>query len=350
MELAVSLNKLDSVKVLLEAGVSPNVRKDDTYTPLASAIRDDNQEILAYLLQHGADPNYKALEYPAWKCISHKRTHFLPQLVAAGANLHEPKGIVELAARYHDLHALIFLLDQGVSPDDRNLENGSTALTTAIQQNEGELVDTLLSRGASASVRGTNWPLCLAVKNPAILKRLLAASSIKPQAFRGVLEMAVHAGQLESVQLLLDAGVSVEDKNCGVFSPLTTAIREGHKGIVQYLLNKAGADPNAPGEHLPLVKALRSYRARDTEVIQLLLDRGADINKMHRGWNAVLQAMENNDANVLQLLLSAGSTVDLQAVDDQGRTVLEIIQARDWEEGLALVFPKPLPSSRFRTR
>jgi hypothetical protein len=30
-----------------------------------------------------------------------------------------------------------------------------------------------------------------------------------------VIEMAVVAGQLESVKLLLAAGVSVEDKNCG---------------------------------------------------------------------------------------------------------------------------------------
>ncbi|KAJ4982927.1 ankyrin repeat domain containing protein [Stagonosporopsis vannaccii] len=340
MELAASLKKLESVKVLVDAGVSPNIRKDGAYTPLASAIRDNSADIVAYLLDHGADPNYKAVEFPTYKCITHKRTHFLPQLVAAGADLNTPKGIIETAVAHKDKEALIYLLDQGVNPNDRCPDGGNTALTTAIRENNIEFVDLLLKHGANPAVRGQDWPLCMAVRNPIVLKRLLAFPGLNPRAFRGVVEMAVHAGQLESVKLLLGAGVSVEDKNCGVFSPLTTGIREGHKSIVRYLLDEAHADPNAPGEHLPLVKALRSYDGHDTEVIQMLLSRGANINHMHRGWNAVLQAVENSDASILGLLVSLGGPVDLQAVDETGRPVVDIIGDRDWEEGLALLFPK----------
>ncbi|KAJ4412174.1 hypothetical protein N0V91_000642 [Didymella pomorum] len=340
MELASSLKKLESVKVLIGAGVSPNVRKDNSYTPLASAIRDDSAEIVTYLLEHGADPNFKAVEFPTYKCITHKRTHYLPQLVAAGADLHTPKGIIETAVAHKDKDALIYLLDQGVNPNDRCPEGGATALTTAIRENNLEFVDLLLNHGANPAVRGQDWPLCMAVKNPIVLKRLLAFPDLNPRAFRGCVEMAVHAGQLESVKLLLGAGVSVEDKNCGVFSPLTTAIREGHKSIVRLLLDEANADPNAPGEHLPLVKALRSYDGHDTEVVQMLLSRGADINRMHRGWNAVLQAVENSDTEILCLLVSLGGPVDLQAVDETGRPVIDIVGDRDWEEGLALLFPK----------
>lgn len=340
MELAASLKKLESVKVLIEAGVSPNVRKDNSYTPLASAIRDNSADIVTYLLEHGADPNFKAVEFPTYKCITHKRAHFLPQLVAAGADLHTPKGIIETAVAHKDKDALMYLLDQGVSPNDRCAEGGATALTTAIRDNNLEFVDLLLKHGANPAVRGQDWPLCMAVKNPVVLKRLLAFPDINPRAFRGCVEMAVHAGQLESVKLLLGAGVSVEDKNCGVFSPLTTAIREGHKNIVRYLLDEANADPNAPGEHLPLVKALRSYDGHDTEVIQMLLSRGAEINRMHRGWNAVLQAVENSDAEILGLLISLGGPVDLQAEDETGRPVIDVVGDRDWQEGLALLFPK----------
>jgi ankyrin repeat protein len=150
--------------------------------------------------------------------------------------------------------------------------------------------------------------------------------------------MAVLAGQLESIKLLLAAGVSVEDKNCGVFSPLTTAIREGRKDIVRYLLDVAGADPNAPGEHLPMVKALRKYKG-DKEIIQMLLARGSSINLMHRGWNPVLQAVENGDAEILKLLIDMGGPVDLQVVNEDGRPVIDIITERGWEEGLALLFP-----------
>lgn len=345
MELAASLKKLESIQILIAAGVSPNLRKDGVYTPLCSAIRDNSAEIVTYLLANGADPNFKASEYPAFKCITHKRTHFLPQLVAAGANLHSPKGILETAVTFNDKESMYYLLDQGVNPNDRTVE-GCTALTTAIRDNRPELVDILLARGADPAIRGQDWPLCMAVKQPTILKKLLA-SLPNPRAFRGVVEMAVVANQLESIKLLLAAGVSVEDKNCGVFSPLTTAIREERKDIVRYLLDVANADPNAPGEHLPLVKALRRYNG-DTEIIQMLLTRGADINKMHRGWNPVLQAVENGDAKILKLLLDMGGTVDLQAIDESGKPVVDIVTERNWEEGLALLFPNATPTSQIK--
>lgn len=344
MELAASLKKLESVKILVEAGVSPNVRKDGVYTPLCSAIRDNSPEIFHYLLEHGADPNFKSAEFPAFKCITHKRLHFLPPLVAAGADLHKPKGIIETAVAHDDKEAILYLLDKGVSPNDRCPEGGSTPLTTAIRENRGELVDLLLSRGADPAIRGENWPLCMAVKQPSILKKLLAATP-NPRAFRGVVEMAVVANQLESIKLLLAAGCSVEDKNCGVFSPLTSAIREQRKDIVRYLLDVAGADPNAPGEHLPMVKALRKYNG-DTEIIQMLLTRGADINKMHRGWNPILQAVENGDAQILKLLIEMGGTPDLQAQGEDGRPVIDIVTERGWEEGLALLFPNASPPPR----
>lgn len=337
MELASSLKKLESISILMKAGVSPNVRKDGVYTPLCSAIRDNSADIVTFLLANGADPNMNAAEYPAFKCITHHRPHFLPELVAAGADLKNPKGIIECAVAHNDKDALTFLLKQDVNINDRTPE-GATALTTAIRENRIDFVDLLLENGADPAIRGQDWPLCMAVKRPAILKKLLARIS-NPRAFRGVVEMAVVANELESIKLLLKAGVSVEDKNCGVFSPLTTAIREDHKEIVRFLLDEAGADPNAPGEHLPIVKALRRYRGSETEILQMLLSRGADINKMHRGWNAVLQAVENGDANVLRMLIEMGGPVDLQAQDESGRPVIDIVTERGWEEGLSLMFP-----------
>lgn len=337
MELASSLKKLESIEILMQAGVSPNVRKDGIYTPLCSAIRDNSADIVTYLLEHGADPNLNAAEYPAFKCITHDRVHFLPQLQAAGVDLRSPKGIIETAVAHNNKEALMWLLDQGLSPNDRSPQ-GNTPLSTAIRDERIEMVEILLAKGADPSIRGADWPLCMAVKQPAILKKLLPATP-NPRAFKGIIEMAVVANQLDSIKMLLGAGLSVEDKNCGVFSPLTTAIRERHKHIVRYLLDEANADPNAPGEHLPLVKALRRLLPGDTEILQMLLTRGADINKMHRGWNAVLQAVENGDADILRMLIDKGGSVDLQAIDENGRPVIDIISERGWEEGMSLLFP-----------
>jgi ankyrin repeat protein len=337
MELAASIKNIDSISILLNAGISPNVKKDGIYTPLCSAIRDNSLEIVTLLLAKGADPNLPASEYPAFKCVTHDRLHILPQLVAAGANLHEPKGILETAVAHNHMEALKYLLRKGVSPNDRN-EDGFTPLTTAIRDNRAEIVDLLLANGADPSIRGEDWPIAMAVKRPVILKKLLAMVP-NPSAVRGVIEMAVAAYQPESIELLLKAGVSVEDKTGGVFSPLTTALREDRTDIVRYLLYEANADPNAPGEHLPIIKAIRRCRGRDTECIEMLLERGADVNKMYRGWNAVLQAVENGNSKVLKLLIEKGNGVDLNVKDESGRTVKEIVSERGWDEACTLLFP-----------
>ena len=336
MELATSINNIESVDILLKAGVDPNSRKDGTYTPLCTSIRDNRADIFALLLSNGADPNYMASEYPAWKCVTHNRVHFLPSLVAAGANLNEPRGILEMAVACDNVEALKYLLDQGVDPNAKTAEGGRTPLTTAIKENKPAIVDLLLRRGADPNIRGQDWPVCMAVRQPVILAKLLPLVR-DPRAFKGVVEMAVVAGQLDSVKLLLAAGVSVEDRNGGVFSPLTTAIREDNKEIVRFLLEEGGADIRAPGEHLPIVKAVRRCRGDDTDILEMLLSKGADPNQMYRGWNAIMQAVENGDPKILKLLVANGP-VDLQAKDESGRTVVDIATGRGWEEALSILY------------
>jgi ankyrin repeat protein len=336
MEQATSVNSIDAVRVLLQAGMDPNSKKDGIYTPLCSAIRDDRPDILALLLHHGADPNLMASEYPAWKCITHNRLQFLPDLVAAGADLHKPPGIVECAVQNNNTEALHWLVGPGgANPNDRS-DQGHTAVTTAIRLKRPEMLEWLLAHGADPNLRGKDWPIYMASQSPTMLRLLLPG--IKDlSAHKGVMEKAVQANQLENVKLLIAAGASVEWKNGGVFSPLTTALRERHWVIVRYLLDEAGADPNAPGEHLPLVKAIRRCDDGDFAMIELLLERGADPNRCYRDWNAIMQAIEDRDLQLLQLLIEKGGQVDLTQKDETGNTVLDMANSSGWLEGTELL-------------
>ncbi|CAK7239137.1 MAG: hypothetical protein STHCBS139747_000562 [Sporothrix thermara] len=336
LELATSLNKIETVRQLIKAGVDINDKKDGVYTPLCTAIRDDHVDIFNMLLANGADPNLPAAEYPTWKCITHKRVHLLPALIRAGADIHTPPGIAEMAVQVGNAEGLVWLLEHGgVQPDERN-SRGHTPLTTALRENRADFVQLLLDHGANAGVRGEDWPLIMAVQHPALLERLLPHVA-NPRAVRGVLEHAVAAGNLESIKMLLAAGVSVEDKTGGVFSPLTTAIREGHRDLVRFLLDEAGANPNSPGEHLPLVKAVRrGHQDADggAENIERLLAKGADINLTYRGWNVVMQILEDGNLDLLKLIVEkSGMPVDLDAADDDGRTVRQMAAERAWPEG-----------------
>jgi ankyrin repeat protein len=336
MEQATSVNNIDAVRVLLEAGIDPNSKKDGIYTPLCSAIRDDRPDIITLLLSHGADPNLMASEYPAWKCITHNRLRFLPELIAAGADLHNPPGIVECAVQLNNSTAMHWLVEEGgANPNDRNA-SGHTAVTTAIRDNRPEVLEWLLAHGADPNIRGQDWPIYMAVQSPALLRLLLPG--IKDlAAHKGVMEKAVQANHLENVKLLLEAGANIEWKNGGVFSPLTTALRERHADIVQFLLSEGRADPNAPGEHLPLVKAIRRCDDGDFSMIELLLEKGADPNKCYRDWNAIMQAIENRDLKLLGLLIEKGGSVDLEKTDETGQTVLGMAEASGWPEGVQLL-------------
>ncbi|PKS04966.1 hypothetical protein jhhlp_008332 [Lomentospora prolificans] len=341
MELATSINSAESVRILLQAGVNPNVKKDSLYTPLCTAIRDNRVDIVRLLLSHGANPNLVAMRYPIEECVARSRNHMLPILLDAGADIRKPLAILETAARARNVTAMSWLLNHGADPNAKSQE-GYTPLTTAIRTDLPDGVSLLLSHKADVSLRGNSeWPICHSVRHPHILKLLLP--HIKDiHAYTGVMEQAIVANQLESVAMLLDAGISIEEKNSGIFSPLTTAIREHREDIVKYLLER-GANPNALGEHLPLVKALRRTDGADTAIVRMLIRKGADVNTVYRGWNAVMQAVENGDLEILKLVASQG--VDLNIVGEGGRTALSIAKAMGWEEGVKILEENALRST-----
>jgi len=342
MELATSINNADSVRILLQAGVDPNVKKDALYTPLCTAIRDNRTDIVHLLLDSGADPNLPGMRYPIEECVARSRNLILPHLLDAGADIEKPCAILETAARSKNIVCMARLLSEGADPNAKSAK-GCTPLTTAIRANLPDAVSLLLSHNADVTLRGNHdWPICLAVSHPDILR--LVIPHIKDiHSYPSVMEQAIVANQLESVAILLDSGFSIEEKTSGVFSPLTTAIHEHREAIVRYLLDR-GADPNAVGEHLPLVKALRRTGGGDISTVRMLVSKGADVNKVYRGWNAVMQAVENGDVEMLKVV--AGQGVDLDVVGEGGRTPLGMTMAVGWDEGVRILEENALPKGR----
>ncbi|KAM0696048.1 hypothetical protein Q7P36_004531 [Cladosporium allicinum] len=334
LELATSINSIEAVTLLLQHGADPDTKKDGIYTPLCSAIRDDREILVDLLLQAKADPNLAALDFPTGKCVSYHRPHLLHKILSAGADPKHPKGLVEACVESNEAECLKILLKHGADVNERGA-SGNTALTTAIKHGDQAMIELLLQNGGNPAVRGQEWPVNLAVASPAILAMLLNHMNTK-NINKGALERAVMADQLDSVKMLLAKGVDVEDRNGGVFSALTTSIREDRKDIFTFLLDEAGADPNSPGEHLPIIKAIRRHRADDLYYIRHLLERGADMNLMYRGWNAVLQALENGETEVFKLLAESGNP-DLEAQDENGRTVLDMMQERGMREELQIL-------------
>ena len=64
---------------------------------------------------------------------------------------------------------------------------------------------------------------------------------------------------------------------------------------------------------------------------------------MYRGWNAVLQAVDNGDTETLKLLAAKGNP-DLSAEDENGRSVLEIMEERGLNEEKQILLSGRSPS------
>jgi len=57
---------------------------------------------------------------------------------------------------------------------------------------------------------------------------------------------------------------------------------------------------------------------------------------MYRGWNGIMQALENGDADILKFL-SRKAGVDLNVKDEMGRTVVEMAASRGWDEAVQIL-------------
>jgi uncharacterized protein len=139
---------------------------------------------------------------------------------------------------------------------------------------------------------------------------------------RPALYLATSRGNADAARLLIDHGADIHaDTWEGAI--LVKAAREGHREIVEMLLNE-GADIEAVGKAWDGGDGTALWAAAENahgETVELLVERGADVNAVDVGGVSVLMiAAGNNLAEIVTLLLENGADIDHQA--DDGSTAL----------------------------
>jgi ankyrin repeat protein len=138
---------------------------------------------------------------------------------------------------------------------------------------------------------------------------------------------ACHVGDLDRVRELLDRDPSLAHRvseyvtyYLGSGAPLKNAAANGHFEIVELLLER-GADPNLPEEGIaPHGHALYSAVAsRHIEIARVLLEHGAVPNpEVESSADALSRAISNADQPMIELLCSHGAARALQLLAYSG--------------------------------
>ncbi|WP_372990250.1 ankyrin repeat domain-containing protein [Sulfitobacter sp.] len=130
------------------------------------------------------------------------------------------------------------------------------------------------------------------------------------------------------LEALLGIGMDVNAANEGGFTPLMFAAAYAYPSTVRYLLEQ-GADLNAKAYVMDLnALHIAALKNPDPNMIDVLLDAGLTVESpVQNGFTPLLlAAMDNRNLEVVERLIDRGA--DIGVYDDKGKTVKSFVQDR----------------------
>lgn len=239
-------------------------------------------------------------------------------------------------------HTEIVRLMLSIGDVDVNKQNaqGQTALHLAVEHKAGaDMIQLLLA--AYADIHAKDFQKCTPLslaremgdtqavelmrrENPALrlaaregnvekMRRLLAeGADLNARDLAGscALAEALDFARWEAADMLIEAGARLT---------LCEMIGRGGVKDVKALL-KSGADVNQQTPNFQTTPLLRAIDEQDAEMVKLLLSAGADVNLASMSGTPLTAAAWRNSTDIVQMLIDAGA--DVNALDYQGKTAL----------------------------
>jgi len=268
-----------AVAELLAQKVDVNAREDDGATALAWAALRCNRDIAALLLKAGADPNLRNEQGvgPLYLSITNGSPATVKLLLEnhADPNLTREDGETPLmaASRLGQMDVMKMLLDRGADVNAREKKFRQTALMWAV--GHPEAVRLLVDHGADVRAASKVWDITSTIYTPTT--STIGKTGIpwnndgtytSKQGGQTALLFAVQKHDLESVRLLLAAGVDVNGAAADGTTPLLSAL---------YKWDPLGSEFVA-GKGAPAPAGSSARFGADLAMARFLLERGAKVD------------------------------------------------------------------------
>ncbi|NJL27641.1 MAG: hypothetical protein HC897_06935 [Thermoanaerobaculia bacterium] len=333
LHMAVAEGKTEVVALLLEAGADVNALTGSGATPLSLAATRNRPELVEVLSSQGADTERRDArgQTPFHQALEQRAFVVARALLKAGAAIDAAVRVSGLVgrrdenARITPLHKaasdgneeiLRFLLRENVDvnvTDDR----GWTPLHYAAAAGKAEAAESLLRRGARPQIADASelTALHLACRKGAdpVVAVLLARHPPVWTAEKGTvtpLHLAAHATSAVTILELLKAGHPVDPRDPDGWTPLHRAAQAGSADCVDALL-AAGAAPGLLAENPRLGALQLAARTGRTDCIRRLLkDTGLSADEgLGDGPAPVVLAMRYRQFDAVVELLQAGASI-----------------------------------------
>ncbi|KAJ8668006.1 hypothetical protein QAD02_009669 [Eretmocerus hayati] len=342
LQTAISVEKVNVVEYLIQAGADVNKVHHTSATCLHTAIEMDiNDEartkIISLLLNSGI--TLKTVNVwkgsPLYNAVKLGRVKAVELLIKAGADVHEKfskkeetclHAIVKFWSGKNDedrLTIIRLLVDAGASMDSSNSEK-LTPLHCAIDSGNVKIVEMLIQAGANIN---TVTPLG------------------QTSLHRAILAQISEENRSKIVSLLLKSGASPDAPSDKGQSSFALSILQCRVPVVQQLI-KAGADVNLADSQgrisLHLVAQLKNNSENVSKIFNILLESGASLSKCNNHGRTPLHfAVCLSDSKGVERFIEAGA--DVNATDKLGQTSLHLtIRSDDKNDTESLAIAKLL--------
>ena len=319
---------IGTAKLLIEKGADVNKKDSSNFTPLMSASRNGNLELVKLFLELNSDMNVED-------------------------NRGETAFSYALTNNHREIARLILEKNVNTSTDINTKGNkGITLLMQAAILGDKEIADLLISKEAKVNEKDNSniTALMYASKNGhlELVKLFLEfGADINEKSNIGYTPLiySITNGHLEILNFLLEKGANITVKDIDTpidrngygrivehkYSPLFYVVHKGYLEVLKVLIDKF-ANLNLEFKYYEDTLLTTSIMQGHTKIVEFLIEKGVCINKSYsynsKSKSPFSTALEKRNLEILKLLIEKG--VSLTALD-----MSALINAIEWNATLA---------------